>query len=65
MAVRGDEVLISDHHNDHVQVFRVDGTYVRRWGSRRDGSLKQPLGLAVTRTGHVLVGDIFGVKLFE
>lgn len=61
VAVRGDEVLVADCHNNRLQVFRLDGTFVSAWGPPR-GSSRQlilPHRLAVTRHGQLLLGEVF------
>lgn len=59
VAVRGNEVLVADIGNGRVQVFQLDGTFVRTWRLKDvgDGRLSQPTGLAVTRMGQILVFD--------
>lgn len=57
VAMRGHEVIVVDTSNDCVQVFRLDGTFVRKW---EPGDTSEPtnlVGVAATRQGHVLVCD--------
>jgi DNA-binding beta-propeller fold protein YncE len=59
------EVYVSDPSNSRVQVFTIEGTFLRKWGpfatpaatanGRRVGTLIGPTGLALEPTGHVLV----------
>ena len=54
IAVYGDKVYVADGgstiwDNNRVQVFDLDGTYLRQWGRRGggDGQFKFPFGIAV------------------
>lgn len=59
IAIRGHEVLVCDRGHGRVQVFRLDGTFVRAWMLDDDGKalFREPMSVAVTRQGHVLVGN--------
>lgn len=50
------QVLIADYNCHCVRVFRVDGTFVRKWGTKGSdpGQLLHPDGLAV-RDNQVVV----------
>lgn len=67
VAVRGNEVLVSDSSNHRVQRFGLDGTFVSTWGSEGAGDcqVNYPTGLCVTRAGHVLVGDTNNARVVE
>ena len=56
IATDGDNVLVTEHGNNRIQVFRCDGTFVSMIESK-DDPLKDPRGLVVTRDGHVYVAD--------
>ncbi len=54
------QVLVSKEYTRHVQVFQLDGTLVCSWRFPDDDPKtlpSGPAGLAVTRTGQVLVYD--------
>ena len=50
----GHHLYVSDRDNHRVQVFTLEGQYVREFGT---GQLKYPHGLTVTSDGSVLVAD--------
>ena len=56
IAVSPDDhhLYISDTNNHRVQVFTLEGQYVRKFGTDQ---LKHPYGLTVTSDGSVLVAD--------
>ena len=63
MVVNGDEVLVTDHSNERVQVFGLDGSYVRTFaaaGQRQSG----PLGIAASE-GEVFVSSKHRVQVFR
>ena len=37
VAVKGNEVVVCDYNNRRVQVFGLDGTFVRQWGGEGAG----------------------------
>ena len=47
-------MYVSDRGNHRVQVFTLEGQFVREFGT---GQLKCPRGLSVTSDGSVLVAD--------
>ena len=56
MAVSPDDLhlYVSDCNNHRVQVFTLEGQYIREFGTDQ---LKGPHGLTVTSDGSVLVAD--------
>ena len=50
-----------------MQVFALDGTLRRSWGSQGDapGLFHRPRGVAVSSAGEVLVSDLTRVQVFE
>ena len=52
MAVRGNEVIVSDYGNHRMQVFGLDGTFVRQWGGKGAGP-----GQFNRSDGVAVVGD--------
>ena len=50
----GHHLYVSDYNNHRVQVFTLEGQYVREFGT---GQLKGPCGLTVTSDGSVMVAD--------
>ena len=56
VATDGEYILVGEVVNKRVQVFRRDGTFVSIIESREDPLLR-PMGLAVTKDGHVYVVD--------
>ena len=54
-----DEILISDHHNHRVQIFSLDGTFLRTLGSRGMGpnEFLYPRGICVDRDDNIFVAD--------
>ncbi len=45
--------------NNRIQVFRLDGTFVRQWASEGSaaGQFANPIGVCVSAAGEVLVAD--------
>jgi len=70
VAVRGDEVFISDKLNHRVQVFELDGSFVRQWGTKgaEEGQLYFPEAIVVSedevfvcdKNDQVQVFDLYG-----
>ena len=56
VATDGENILVAECGNNHVQVFKCDGTFVSMIESK-DDPLVNPHGLAVTTDGHVYVVD--------
>ena len=52
-----DKILVSDRETHVVKVYTKNGEYLYEFGRRgtRDGELYHPTGLAVDKTGHLLV----------
>ena len=53
------EVFVCDRDNHRVQVFGLDGTYLRQWGTQGagHGQLNGPCGVTVSDGGEVFVCD--------
>ena len=64
--MNGDEVLVTDSENNRVQVFGVDGSFVRQWGEEGDGAgqFENPDGIAVSE-GEVFVSCDHRVQVFR
>ena len=56
VATDSENILVSEHLNNRVQVFSLDGTFVSMIDSH-DDPLSYPSGLAVTKDGFVYVAD--------
>jgi DNA-binding beta-propeller fold protein YncE len=59
LALGGGELYVTDTMNFRVQVFTLDGTYVRKYGEMGAalGQLARPKGVAVDSEGHVYIVD--------
>ncbi len=68
-------VFVTDSLNNRIQVFSIDGLFIRKWGSkgRDDGQFKLPTCVAVLARSQdrgyptqdlVFVTDFFGVQVF-
>jgi len=59
------ELYVTDTGNERVQVFAPDGTFLRMWGSagNGDGNLLEPVGIAVTSDGTILVADSHNARI--
>ena len=53
-------LLVCDRDNDRIQVFKVDGTFVQKFGLRGSklGELSGPFSSAVLSNGQIVVCDI-------
>ena len=47
--MKGKEIIVCDSSNNRIQVFGVDGAFVREWGTdgNGDGQFDWPQGVAV------------------
>ena len=54
-----ENLYVSDSHNHRIQVFKKDGTFLRKWGSYGDGpgQFNLPWGLTIDKEGFVYVAD--------
>ena len=61
-------MLVCDWGNQRIQVFGVDGSFIRQWGTRGSGQgeFKCPGGVAVSNE-EVVVSDTFNhrVQVFD
>lgn len=64
IAVAGDEVFVSDSRNGRIQVFGLDGTFKRTFGSpgERVGALGRPMNLTVS-DGELYVPEYFNDRI--
>ena len=60
------EVFVCDHGNHRMQVFDLDGTFRRIWGSYgvAPGQFQYPKSVVVSVAGEVLVSDLRRVQVF-
>lgn len=66
-------IYVADTWNGRIQVFDMDGTFVRKWGyfNTTDGTLGDPLalfgprGVAVDSEGNVLVADTGNKRILQ
>ena len=67
VAVSGVEVMVCDQNNRRIQVFGLDGSFVRQWGTDyATGQLKDlPKGVAVSDDGQVVVIYRSRVQIFS
>ncbi len=59
IAVTEDEIYVTDTGNERIQVFGLDGTFIRAFGGfgTEPGRLIEPVGVAVDKSGTVYVAD--------
>ncbi len=59
VAVYGNEVFVTDTGNERVEVFGLDGTFLRSFGGTGSGpnQLLEPVGIAISSDGTVYVAD--------
>jgi DNA-binding beta-propeller fold protein YncE len=59
VLVYNDEIYVVDTGNERVQVFALDGTFLRSWGGNgsEPGQLVEPVGIAVDSQGRIFVAD--------
>lgn len=69
LVVNGDEIYVADTGNKRVQVFSLEGVFLREFGGagRGPGQLDEPVGVAVSAEGRVAVADTWNlrVQLFD
>jgi YYY domain-containing protein len=66
VAVAGDgTIFVADFGNNRVQVFAVDMSAGRAWGTRGEGpgQFKDPCGIAVGPSGEVFVADTWNQRV--
>ena len=53
------EIVVTDRENNRVQVFSVDGTYLRSfgWEGQQDGEFGGPSGIVFLNNGNIIVAD--------
>lgn len=58
-------VFVADCGNHRVQVFKRDGTFVRKWGKEGslNGDFNGPSGVVVTAAAQVVVSDFYNHRL--
>ena len=59
------EIAVTDHCADRVQIFSSDGTYLRSFGSEGslEGELNKPTGIAYFNNGNIVVADTLNQRL--
>ena len=64
--MNGDEVLVADFANHRVQVFGLDGSFVRQWGGKGGGAgqFVHPRNIAVSK-GEVFVSSNHRIQVFR
>jgi len=64
IAVAGNQVFVSDARNDRIQVFDLDGIFLRAFGKpgKGLGELSRPMNLTV-RNGEVFVPEYFNDRI--
>lgn len=52
-------IIVADRSNNRIQIFRQDGTFVRKFGTQGSGpsQFDRPAGVAVDARGHIVVAD--------
>ena len=53
------KIAVTDRHNNRVQIFSSDGTYLKSFGRNGDqeGEFVQPCGIAYLNNGNIVVAD--------
>ncbi|XP_046745123.1 E3 ubiquitin-protein ligase TRIM71-like [Diprion similis] len=56
---KGGHIIVADRSNNRIQIFRQDGTFVRKFGTQGSGpsQFDRPAGVAVDARGHIVVAD--------
>ena len=59
ITIYNNEVYVTDTGNERVEVFGLDGTFVRSWGGTGSApnQLLEPVGITVGSDGNVYVAD--------
>jgi DNA-binding beta-propeller fold protein YncE len=69
LAVSGGELYVTDTGNKRVQVFDLEGAFLREFGGTGSGpgQLDEPVGVAVSAEGRVAVADTWNrrVQVFD
>jgi sugar lactone lactonase YvrE len=65
LVVNGDELFVADTGNKRVQVFTLEGEFLREFGGGGSGpgQLDEPVGLAVSDEGRVAVVDTWNLRV--
>jgi DNA-binding beta-propeller fold protein YncE len=59
VTVHEDKVIVSDWGNHRVQIFTLDGKFLKQIGKQGNGpsEFKRPLGVAVDEKGNIAIVD--------
>ena len=66
IVINNDEIIICDKRNHRIQVYKLDGTFLRQWGSfgRGIGQFEYPDGLAIsTDMNEIFVCDMLNNRI--
>jgi surface protein len=60
-------IVVADTTNSRIQIFNSNGGHLRTWGTygTANGQLNYPRSVAINSVGHVIVGGIGGVQIFD
>jgi hypothetical protein len=60
IAAFGGDIYVADTFNNRIQVFDLNGTYLRQWGStgKGDGQFELVPGIAIDNAGNVYTADV-------
>jgi hypothetical protein len=58
---------VADTTNSRIQIFNSNGGHLRTWGTygTTDQTLNYPRSVAINSVGHVIVGGLGGVQIFD
>jgi hypothetical protein len=60
-------IVVADTTNSRIQIFNSDGGHIRTWGTygTANGLLYYPRSVAVNAIGHIIIGNLNGVQIFD
>ena len=60
-------IVVADTSNSKIQIFNSNGGHIRTWGTygTANGQLNYPRSVAINLVGHVIVGCLNGVQIFD
>ncbi len=65
LVVAEDRLYVTDTGNKRIQVFTLDGQFLKAWGGpgMLPGQLDEPVGIAILPDGHLVIADTWNKRM--